>query len=465
VSAAPTVAVIGGGITGLAAAHRATQLGAQVTLFEASPRFGGKIATAMFAGRSVDEGADAFLARVPWAVDLCRELGLDDEMVTPAPAGAYVYSRGRLRRIPEGLMLGVPADLLPLARSGLLSPVAMARAAVEPVAFRRPMRTNPDSVGDVIAHRFGRQVVDRIVDPLLGGIYAGLASSLSLAAGAPQLAGFEGRSMLLGLRRQQRALRATQGAAAGRPAPPVFYGLRNGMATLVDALTASLSADGCELHPSTAVQELHREHRGWRVTTGAGEFRADRVIVAAPVRQVPGLLGALSPEAAAALARIETASVVLVTMGLDESAVGRPLDATGFLVPRSERRFVTACSWGSTKWAQWKPDGRAVLRVSAGAIDQPDVCSLDDRDILSRMHDDLQRLMGLGAEADDFRVSRWEDAFPQYTPGHLDRVISIESVLARDCPGLIVTGAAMRGVGVPACIRQGREAAERVCQP
>ena len=159
------VAVVGGGITGLAAAHRASQLGAEVTVLEAAPRFGGKISTGEFAGRPVDEGGDAFLARVPWAVALCRELGLDDELVSPAPVGAYVYSRGRLRRIPEGLMLGVPADLVPLARSGLLSATAMVRAAAEPLAWRRRFRGDADSVGDVIGHRFGHQIVDRIVDP------------------------------------------------------------------------------------------------------------------------------------------------------------------------------------------------------------------------------------------------------------------------------------------------------------
>jgi protoporphyrinogen/coproporphyrinogen III oxidase len=463
-NAAPTVAVIGGGITGLAAAHRASQLGATVSVFEASPRLGGKISTGQFAGSAIDEGADAFLARVPWAVDLCRELGLESELVSPAPVGAYVYSNGRLRRIPEGLMLGVPAQLGPLVRSRLLSPVAMARAVLEPLAFRRPMRGESDSVGDVIAHRFGTQVVKRIVDPLLGGIYAGAASSLSLAAGAPQLAGFEGRSMLLGLRRQQRGVRAAS-SSAGRQAPPVFYGLRNGMGTLVDALADALRSSGCELHTSTAVHAVRADSGTWRVTTGRGEHTVDRVILAAPVRTLPGLLATASPDAAGELRAIQTASVVLATLAFDERTVGRALDATGFLVPRAERQFVTACSWGSTKWPQWKSGATAVLRVSAGAIDQPDVCSLDDRDILSAMQDDLQRLMGLGAEATKHRISRWEDAFPQYAPGHLVKVDAIEAALSRDCPGLVVTGAAMRGVGLPACIRQGREAAEQVCRP
>lgn len=453
------VAVVGGGIAGLAAAHRLDRNGADVLLYERDDRLGGKIRTSSFAGRPVDEGPDAFLARVPSAVNLCRELGLGDRLISPADVGALVYSRGKLRPIPDGLVLGVPAGIVGLATSGLLSPMAVVRAALEPVLARRPFRGERDSVGAVIRHHFGSDVLERVVDPLVGGIYAGNADTMSLAAGAPQLAGpARNRSMLFALRRQAKAA----APPAGTPKAPIFYALRGGMGQLVDALREQLSST--TVHTGVEVTSITRSGASTVIETTAGRQVVDAVVLCTPAFVSATLLRDSSPDAARGLSYISHASVAMITLALDERSVDSVATASGFLIPRPERRFLTACSYASTKWPDWKPDGKVVLRVSAGASDQPGVCDLDDDTIVAKAYEDLERLMGLRGTADQVRVTRWDRAFPQYEPGHLARADAIEAALTDDLPGVVLAGAAMRGVGVPACIRQGQEAATRILE-
>ncbi|MGE3323808.1 MAG: protoporphyrinogen oxidase [Acidimicrobiia bacterium] len=458
------VAVVGGGIAGLAAAHRLDRNGAEVLLYERDDRLGGKIRTSNFAGRAVDEGPDAFLARVPSAVNLCRELGLGDRLISPADVGALVYSRGKLRPIPDGLVLGVPAGIVGLATSGLLSPRGVARAALEPLLARRRYRGERDSVGAVIRHHFGADVLERVVDPLVGGIYAGNADTMSLAAGAPQLAGpARNRSMLFALRRQAKAVAPPKGA----PKAPIFYAVRGGMGLLVDGLREQLSST--TVCTGVEVTAIARSGNSTVIETTAGPQKVDAVVLCTPAYVSATLLRDSSPSAARGLSYIAHASVAMITMSIDEgsldaSSIDGVRSASGFLIPRPERRFLTACSYASTKWPDWKPDGKVVLRVSAGASDQPGVCDLDDDTIVAKASEDLERLMGLRAGADQVRVTRWDRAFPQYEPGHLARADAIEAALTNDLPGVVLAGAAMRGVGVPACIRQGQEAATRILE-
>jgi oxygen-dependent protoporphyrinogen oxidase len=295
-----------------------------------------------------------------------------------------------------------------------------------------------------------------VVDPLLGGIYAGTADRMSLAAGAPQLGGVDiDRSMFLALRRQGRQ----QPPPSGQP---VFYTLPAGLGRLVDVLSNSLSHT--EIRLGTSVQQVSTTSTGVVVDSSSGVEIFDAAVMATPAFATAAIIAGASPEGARLLASIDHASVAMVTMIVDESALGRPLDATGLLVPRPERRFVTACSWGSTKWSHWKPDGKVVLRVSAGAIDQPGVCDLDDDTIVGAVTNDLSRLMDLRGAADEVRVTRWWRSFPQYEPGHLDLADAIDAAVGADLPGIHVTGAAMRGIGIPACIRQGTEAAVAVLE-
>ncbi len=447
------VAVVGGGITGLACALELAEAGVQVTVLEAGDRVGGNIRTSSFAGLAIDEAADAFLARVPEGVELCRRVGLGDDLVSPANAGAYVWSRGALRRLPAGLALGVPGEILPVAGSGILSVKGMARAAIEPLLPRRS--TEPDALGPLVSARFGREVTERLVDPLIGGINVGDADRLSAAAVSPQIAGVaeRSRSLLLGLRAERRA-------HPPDPRAPIFFAPRGGMETLIDAIADRL---GHALVPATielgaAVDSLELD--GDAVTVSANRrIGVDGVVLACPSETAGSLLADVAPEVAATLRAIDHASVALLTFAFDDASIGRALDATGLLVPKPEQRTVTAASWASTKWAHWRLPGQAIVRASAGRDGDERALDLDDDDLVRAVLTDLHRLMDVRSEPTQVRVSRWPQSFPQYRPGHLDRVEAAERALSSRAPQIVLAGAAYRGLGIPACIRQGQTAA------
>jgi len=446
---APAVTVVGGGIAGLAAAWEACRAGASVAVLEAGDRLGGRVATTQLAGRPVDLGADAFLTRAPHtaALDLCRELGLETELVAPAAEGAAVWTGGRLRPLPAGMVLGAPAGLSGLARvarSGILSPAGVARAAAD-LVLPRSGTTGDRSVGDLVARRLGRQVADRLVDPLLGGIHAGPSSRLSAEAVAPQLfsAASSHRSLVLALGAQRRA--AQRSGAGG----PVFRSVAGGMGRLVGALVDALRAVGARLETGVAVEDV-------------ADLATGPVVLATSASVAASLLGARAADAAAGLRAIEVASVALVALAYPAAAFPRPLAGTGFLVPAGEGRLLTACSYGSAKWPQWAGAGHVVLRASAGRAGDERALALGDAALVDRLHGELTAALGLTAAPADSVVARWPGAFPQYTVGHLARVDAIEASLARDLPGVALAGSSYRGVGIPACIASGRAAARRL---
>jgi oxygen-dependent protoporphyrinogen oxidase len=455
------IVVVGGGITGLASALELADAGARVTLLEASDRLGGNIRTSRFAGLDVDEAADAFLARVPEGVALARRLGLSDELVSPAASSAYVWARGELRRLPAGTALGVPGALLPVARSGILSVGGMARAAVEPLLPRRGRAD--DALGPLVAGRFGREVVERLVDPLIGGINAGTAEHLSASAVAPQIddVARRSRSLLLGLRAERRAHPLD-------PSAPVFFTVRGGMGAMVDALAGALrSTDTVEVSLSCPVATIEVDGSGVSVRVDAStadrrRIDADGVVLACPSGPAAAALTDVSPRVAATLRSIEYASVALVTLAFPDTAIGRDLDASGLLVPKPEQRTVTACSWASTKWSHWRIPGQALVRASAGRDGDAHALDLADGDLVEAVLADLRRLMAVRADPTETRVSRWIGSFPQYRPGHLDRVAAVERTLATELPQVMLAGAAYRGLGIPACVRQGQVAARGV---
>jgi protoporphyrinogen/coproporphyrinogen III oxidase len=447
--------VVGGGITGLAAAWEAARHGASVTVVDQAPP-GGKVRTTTFGGGSLDESADAFLARVPEGIDLCRELGIDGDLVSPAVRTAYVWSLGALRQLPHNHLLGVPTDLDELATTGIVSDEAVARARRDLTTPLEPPAGDV-TIGSFIRERLGHEVLERLVDPLVGGINAGDCDRLSLAATVPQLdaAARSGAASLIEACGRQRA-------AAVDPAAPVFFAPRGGMGALVDALVDGLGGQGVELVAATATA-LERHGATWRVRTGAGgSLDAGRVVVTAPAPVAATLVEPLAPAAAGQLARIESASVVLVSIAVATDAVDRELDASGFLVPRPEGRLLTACSWTSSKWAHLGGDGTIWLRASAGRDGDDRAIGMTDDELVARMLADLADTMELRGRPEEVRVSRWPGSLPQYRPGHLDLVAAVEADLAARAPGLAVTGAAFRGLGVPACIRQGRAAARRL---
>jgi protoporphyrinogen/coproporphyrinogen III oxidase len=437
------VVVVGGGITGLAAAFELTRAPdpPAVTVVEAADRLGGKILTTPFAGRPIDAGADSVLARVPWAVDLFRELGLGDKLVAAATGHASIWWRGALHPIPPGLVLGVPTGLPTLARSGLLSWRGKARAAVEPLV---PRTDGDDDLGLTVRERFGAEVYDRLVGPLVGSINAADPAHISLAATAPQLADAarRHRSLLLGLR------------ATGSPPPgPVFLTHPDGLGHVVHVLASRLRDAGVDVRVCSEAGAIERTGRDRFAVAG---IEADAVVLTTPAGAAASSLASLAPEAAAGIGRIRYASVAMVTLAFPAPAVGR-LDGSGYLVPVAEQRHVTACSWGSSKWPHWAPDvEHVVLRASLGRAGDEHAVELDDGALLDATLADLRRHLGVAGNPSAVRVTRWPRSFPQYEPGHLDRVSAIEAAVPA---GVVVGGAAYRGIGIASCVRQGREAA------
>jgi oxygen-dependent protoporphyrinogen oxidase len=464
------VLVIGGGISGLAAAHALQEGGATVTLLEASPRLGGKLLSGDIAGTTaVDLGAESMLARRPEAVDLARAAGLGDDLCTPS-AGAAIWSRGELVPMPKGHVMGVPAD--PASLSGLLSAEGVARAAEDATLPRTPVGEDV-ALGGYIAARLGEEVVDRLVEPLLGGVYAGNAYRISMRAAVPQLyeAARSERSLLAGVRALQERAAGTTPAPAG----PVFAGIAGGIGRLPEAVARTCRAAGVRIRTSTPVRLIRRRPGGplaggppggppWQAVLAGGDtVTADAVIVAAPAHEAARLLAGEVPAAAEELESVEYASMALITMAFRRADLhGAPLEGSGFLVPPVDGRHIKAATFSARKW-DWvaaQDPSLFVLRTSIGRHHDDADLTRSDADLVRLSRDDLRDATGLGAKPVDTVVTRWNDGLPQYPVGHLERSARIRHDLAA-LPGLAVCGAAYDGVGIPACIAGARRAAAR----
>jgi len=484
---------VGAGIAGLAAAWelvagdgRTDRFSPEVHLFEASERIGGKLRATEFAGRHVDVAADAFLARRPEATELCRELGLTDRLVPVGATGASIWARGRLRPMPEGLQLGVPTRWWALARSGILSPkesAAMARDLVPPHPGS-DSAMGDRSVGDIVGSRLGRPVVERLVDPLVGGINAGGVDALSAATVFPALLAASHQPGSL-MRRLGR-VRNPQGIRDDGAPSPVFWSLRGSTAMLADTLADELNRRGVTIHTNARVASVERldpsgsGRTPWAVTIGAtvssgdpagpvdsvGSLEMDGVVLALPASEAAVLLAALAPEAAGLLHAIEYASVSVVTLSLPTGAIRAPLRGTGFLVPRTSTvdgrpTLITGCTYLARKWPHLARSGDELIRASVGRFGDIRHTALSDDELTTSVLDELGVLLGVRGAPLDSLVTRWDHAFPQYDVGHLLRVSRIEQLVA-PLGGVAVAGAALRGVGIPACIGSGRAAAGRV---
>ncbi len=482
-----TVAVVGGGIAGLSAAWELVRAepAVRVIVFEGDGRLGGKLRTGTFGGREVDLGPDAFVARRPEALALCAELGLTEDLVAPGVRGASVWARGRLRPLPDGLALGVPTRFGPLLRSGICSPAGLARPALD---LLWPARGTPGrgasgpgspggetesdlAVGGVVRRRMGAQVTSRLAGPLIGGIHAGNVDLMSAAAVFPALLEADRQRGSL-----MRALAATLPARATTGETPVFLTLRGGMGRLVDVLSRALVERGVELRTGTTVGELGRlgpaDDGPWVVGTdpvggaggGAGP-EADGIVVAVPAPAAAHLLRPHDGALADALETVTYASVAIITFRFSAEAVGHPLDGSGFLVPRGEGAapdpLVTACTWLTSKWPELARPGDVLIRASVGRQGDDRHTSMSDDQLGRHCLDELGPMIDIRRPPDEVLVTRWPDAFPQYTVGHLSRVAAMEASAA-GLPRLALAGAALHGVGIPACIGSGRRAARAV---
>jgi oxygen-dependent protoporphyrinogen oxidase len=463
----PWVVVVGGGIAGLAAAHalrRDAPSGTSVVLLEGAATVGGKLRVSAVAGVPVDEGAEMMLARVPEGIELARAVGLAGEFVHPATSAASVLVEGVARPLPGGTVLGVPADLGALRAAGVLSAAGLAE--VEAERGRPPEPLDGDvGVGEYVGRRLGREVVDRLVDPLLGGVYAGRADLLSLRATVPALArrlepdsrgpggGQGGRSLLAAA----RAVLAEAGGAGGQ----VFATLRPGLGALPGAVARAAAAD---VRLGLPARRIERAGAGFRVVAGPAPrptvLSADAVVVAVPAAKAAPMVAAVAPVAAAELAAIEYASVAIVTLAYP-AQVARRLLGSGLLVPAGQGWAVKALTYSSVKWPHLAGRNVALLRASVGRYGEEQVLHRDDADLVALVTDELAAITGVDTRPVEARVTRWGGALPQYAVGHVERVRRIQADVAR-VPGLAVCGAAYEGVGVPACIRSGASAAARV---
>ncbi|MER5920697.1 protoporphyrinogen oxidase [Streptomyces mirabilis] len=450
------VVVIGGGIAGLAAAHRLLDRGARVTVLEASDRVGGKLLPGEIAGARVDLGAESMLARRPEAVALAREVGLADRLQPPATATASLWTRGALRPMPKGHVMGVPGTAAAL--SGVLSDEGLARIERDAELPRTEVGDDV-AVGEYVAARLGREVVDRLVEPLLGGVYAGDAYRISMRLAVPQL--FAALRTHVSLTEAVREIQAK--AAAAQQTGPVFMGIEGGVGQLPLAVARSVRERGGEILTGATVTELRRAgDGGWRVVAGGRVLHADGVVVAVPAGPAAALLRAEAPAAATELAGVEYASMALVTLAYRRADITLP-EGSGFLVPPVDGHTIKASTFASRKWgwiAEENPD-LLVLRTSVGRYGETEVLGRDDADLVDVSRHDLREATGLAAEPVATRVTRWDDGLPQYPVGHHTRVARVREHVA-ELPGLAVCGAAYDGVGIPACVASAYAAVDQL---
>jgi len=450
------VVVVGGGISGLATAYWLTRSGTGtdrgtplVTVLESGPELGGAIRTVEFTGRRVDTGPEALLVRTPVVNRLLAELGLDEARRAPEQSGAFIWARGALRPIPRSSVFGVPSALLPLLRSGLIGPLGLARATADLVLPRSRRLPADPTIEQLLRPRFGRQVFTRMIEPLLGGVYAGQASLLSARSAVPEVT-----AALAGRRSVYLALRGAPPRTGGGPALISFEG---GLGRLVAALANALREVGdVDLRTRVAVTGLRVGPDGrHQVRTATGEsLTADDVVLAVPAWSAARLLGGVSPAAADAAGQVPHASVAVVLLAYEPSAFPEPLRGTGFLVPPADHRLLVGCTWLTAKWPHLTTGGAAepvLIRCMVGRDGDQRWTGLDDAALVAAVRAELSASMGLDAEPEQWQVRRLSKAMPQYTVGHADRLAALDAALA-EVPGLWVTGSGYRGVGLASCI-------------
>ena len=471
-----TVAIVGGGISGLSAAYylekysEAQRVELRIRLFESSRRFGGVIQTERHGDFLLEGGPDSFLAVKPAGIELCKELGLEDELIgsNDERRKTYVLQGGRLRELPDGLMFVVPTRVWPMFRSDLLSIQGKLRLALAP--FLPPIERHADdrTVSDFITKRFGREVLERLAEPLLAAVYGSNVDTLSTRAVLPQLVAVEEKygNLWRGLshaRAQAQAM--TQARSAGAKPQPLFVTLRNGLGELVSNVEARLKrtemVSGREVRGIT--QNGSQKDAEFRVEHSEGVEAASAVILATPAPAAGRLLGQIDPALASTLSGIQYHSSVIVALGYDRQTFGRDLAGFGYVVPRTEKMHMTACTWVSTKFPfRSGPDG-ILLRCFMGESRNPDLLQRSDQEILATTLQELTAIMGLRAQPAFSRIFRWEKRMAQYSVGHLRRLEEIEQALKAH-PGLYLAGNGYRGIGIPDCIQSGSNAARAVVE-
>lgn len=468
-----TVAIVGGGISGLSTAfalsERAAAAGLSIrcTVLDAGPAWGGKIVTHRIGDLVTEAGPDSFLSNKPAGLQLVEKLGLSGQLINTNETGkkASVYSGGKLRELPEGLVVISPGQIGPFLKSGLLTVGGLIRMGLDLVMpAKRP--TGDESLASFFRRRFGRQAFERMMEPLMAGIYAGDAEQMSLKATFPRFLELEQEhgSVI-------RGMMAAQATATGEPkASPertMFVSLKNGLEDLVTALVRRLTDQGVTLRNGVAVESLRvRSHQlgRWTYDVMLGDGSAlsvDSLVLATPAYVSADLLRPLTPIASGLLDMIPYASTATIAIGYPASVIGGAVQGFGFVVPRVEQRDLIAATWTSIKWPHRAPPDQLMVRCYVGGVGREAILQLDDQALVNRVKAELRQICGVTAEPTYVEVNRWMKAMPQYQLGHLERLEQAEGALSR-YGGLVLTGAAYRGVGIPDCIRHGDSAADKV---
>jgi protoporphyrinogen/coproporphyrinogen III oxidase len=456
------IAIVGGGISGLSAAfalekHRLAGASLEYVLFESSPRLGGVLVTERVDGCLVEAGPDSFLTEKPWASDLCREVGLGDQLIgsNDTDRKTYIVVKGRLALIPDGLMFMVPTKIMPTVLSPLFSIPTKLRMARE--WFHPPRKADADeTVAAFVERHYGSEMVDRLADPLLSGVYGGQAAQLSVRSVLPRFAEMEathgslGRAMLSARKKMARMSKA--------PARPLFTSLKDGMQQLIDAVASRLPASA--LLTNSTVQHIQRQNGGWVISVGYASDHFDAVITATPAQVAAELLTMVSQNLASELRGIQYTSSVTVNLGYDRNVRASLPPGFGFLVPRSEGKRILAATFVHNKFPHRAPEDRALLRCFIGGARNEQVLQAPDEEVLRTVREELKQIIGLTADPLFTRVYRWKRAMAQYGVGHLERLQRIEGLL-QQLPGLTLAGNGYRGIGVPDCVRSGTEAANK----
>ncbi|CAM4059821.1 protoporphyrinogen oxidase [Paenibacillus alkaliterrae] len=478
------IVIIGGGISGLSSAfylqREAERLGRElaITIVEGAPAFGGKINTLHRDGFVIEKGPDSFLARKLAIIDLAKELGLEDELTTTNPGAkkTYILHRRKLYPMPPGLVLGIPTEIGPFVKTGLLSWGGKLRALLDLVLPARKEQDD-ESIGGFLERRVGKQVMRRIAEPLLAGIYAGDLKKLSLRATFPQFKASEQKhgSLIRGMRHNRKS-----GAAAGAlPAVAkggIFLTFKGGLSTLVKALDEALT--GVERRLGTKVTEIRKadmaegaassaykdvEGARYEVVLEDGErLQADRIVMTAPAYSAAELLEPLAD--CRELRAVQYVSVANVVMAFDKATFGLDFDGSGFVVPRSEGLHITACTWTSSKWLHTSPDDKVLLRCYVGRSGDEESVNLPDAELIKAVRKDIEDTMGIKAKPIFTEITRLHRSMPQYPVGHVEQMQQLRARFGQQLPGVWITGAAFDGVGLPDCIRQGKEAAKAILE-
>ncbi|HTR61463.1 MAG TPA: protoporphyrinogen oxidase [Candidatus Binataceae bacterium] len=462
-----SIVIIGAGITGLAAAHRIGELAAarerpiEVTILERGARAGGPLKTVRRDGFTMETGADSFLTEKPAAADLARRLGLENDLIPTREQfrRTYVVHDGKLVEIPEGFSLLAPTHLEPVMKSSIFSEEGKRRIAMEPSVAPR-IDAGDESLAAFVTRRLGREVLDRVAQPLAGGIYTADPERLSMAATMPRFVEMERRygSLIHGLQEAEKA-RTLKTAGTSGARWSLFLSMRTGMGSLVDALAARVSKS---LRFGADVCDVSRHDDGWTVALADGNrFDTDAIICAAPAFAAARFLKSTDAALAQALGKASYASAATVNLTFRESDFPKSPNAFGFVVPIIEHRKIIAGSFSSLKFEGRAPAGTILARAFVGGVLQNDMNSLPDDAIVTAVRDEFRALLGVTAAPGIVEVQRWPDSMPQYEVGHLDRVAEIERAAAR-LPRFVLAGAAYRGVGIPDCIRSGEQAAQTI---